>query len=375
MVASYWGHRIALAEIRRRFAVSLKGATLKSLISMAHAMQMRTRPLKLELDDLRKLATPCILHWDMNHFVVLRSVGRGHAVIHDPAVGERRLALHEVSRHFTGVALELAPTSAFKQVDARRQYTLRSLMGRITGLKRGLAQLLVLGVSLQVCALVAPFYMQWVVDDALVSGDHDLITVLGLGFLLLMLMQAALSAVRAWVTTALSTSLNFQWLGNAFAHLMRLPLTYFEKRHLGDIVSRFSSIQTIQQSLTSQFVEGVIDGLLVVSTLVVMVLYSVKLSLVASPRWRSTRRCASPCSRHCATPAPNASCTRPSSRRTSWSPRAACRASASSTGPRSAASAGRTCWPTSSMPISGSPGCPSPARPPTRCCSAASASS
>jgi ATP-binding cassette subfamily B protein RaxB len=123
--------------------------------------------------------------------------------------------------------------------------------------------------------------MQWVIDDALVAGDRDLVTVLGVGFLLLVIVQAAMSAVRSWVTTTLATDLNFQWLGNAFAHLMRLPLEYFEKRHLGDIVSRFGSIQTIQKVLTTQFVEGVIDGLLVLATGIVMLLYSGPLTAVA----------------------------------------------------------------------------------------------
>ncbi len=134
---------------------------------------------------------------------------------------------------------------------------------------------------MQVCALVAPFYMQWLVDEALLAADRDLITVLGCGFLLLVVVQTSIGAVRSWVTTVLATNLNFQWLGNAFAHLMKLPLPYFEKRHTGDIVSRFGSIQTIQHGMTTQFVEGVIDGFLVIGTLIMMLLYSVQLTAVA----------------------------------------------------------------------------------------------
>ena len=281
MVSSYWGHRIDLASMRRRFSVSLKGATLKGLISMAQSLALQTRPLKLDLEHLPDLKLPCVLHWDMNHFVVLKALSHGGVLIHDPAVGERRLPNEEFSKHFTGVALELSPGSAFKKAEETQRFSLMSLMGRVVGLRRGLSQLLLLGVSLQICALVVPFYMQWIVDEALIAADRDLITVLGLGFLLLVLVQTSITAVRSWVTTTLATNLNFQWLGNAFSHLMRLPLPYFEKRHLGDIVSRFGSIQTIQRSLTTQFVEGVIDGMLVVGTLIVMLLYSVQLTAVA----------------------------------------------------------------------------------------------
>lgn len=122
--------------------------------------------------------------------------------------------------------------------------------------------------------------MQWIVDEALLAADRDLITVLGCGFLLLVLLQSVIGAVRSWITTVLSTSLNVQWLGNAFVHLLRLPLPYFEKRHTGDIVSRFGSIQRIQTSLTTQFVEGAIDGVLVLGTLIMMLLYSRLLAAV-----------------------------------------------------------------------------------------------
>lgn len=248
---------------------------------MAQAMHLQARPLKLGLQRLHDLKLPCVLHWDMNHFVVLKSIARGRLVIHDPTVGERQVSLEDASRHFTGVALELTPSASFTKGLEKQRFTLLSLMGRVVGLKRGLLQLLVLGVALQVCALTAPFYLQWVVDEALVAADRDLVTVLGLGFLALVVVQSTISAARAWVTTTLTTDLNFQWLGNAFAHLMKLPLSYFEKRHLGDVVSRFGSIQTLQKTLTAQFVEGVIDGLLVIGTLVIMLLYSATLTAVA----------------------------------------------------------------------------------------------
>jgi ATP-binding cassette subfamily B protein RaxB len=250
-------------------------------MAMASGLSLQARPLKLDLQHLVELKLPCILHWDLNHFVVLKSVSAKYVVVHDPAIGERRLTMGQFTKHFTGIALELTPTAQFSRKEERRQFSLFSLMGRVVGLRRSLLQILLLGLTLQVCALIAPFYMQWIVDEAVLAYDRDLITVLGCGFLLLVLLQTTISAVRSWVTTVLSTSLNLQWLGNAFVHLLKLPLPYFEKRHTGDIVSRFGSIQQIQTSLTTQFVEGIIDGVLVLGTLVMMLLYSIKLAAVA----------------------------------------------------------------------------------------------
>jgi ATP-binding cassette, subfamily B, bacterial CvaB/MchF/RaxB len=281
MISTYWGHRIDMASMRRRYSVSLKGATLKSLIAMGQVLSLNCRPLKLDMQHLQDLKLPCILHWDMNHFVVLAELTGQDAVIHDPAVGARRILLEELSKHFSGVALELTPGGGFKPVEESQRFTLLSLMGRVVGLRRSLVQVLALAIGLQVCVLLLPFYLQWVIDEALISGDRDLLTVLGIGFLAVVVIQTLLSTARSWVSTVLATDLNFQWLGNVFAHLMRLPLPYFEKRHLGDIVSRFGSIQAIQHTLTSQFVEGLIDGLLVVFTFGVMLLYSVQLTIVA----------------------------------------------------------------------------------------------
>jgi ATP-binding cassette subfamily B protein RaxB len=281
MVASFHGHRIDLAGLRRRFTVSLKGATLAYLMQVAGALHLAPRPLRLELEELTQLRVPCILHWNQNHFVVLKSADSRGAVVHDPAFGVKRLTLAEVSKHFTGIALELSPTSDFQPADERRRIRLRDLMGPVEGLKRSLAQVFILALALQAIAVVSPFYMQWAIDGAVVSADRDLLTVLGLGFLLLAVIQVAISVLRSWVVLYLGTTLNLQWLANVFSHLLRLPVSFFEKRHLGDVVSRFGAVTTIQRTLTSSFVEALIDGVMAAATLAMMLVYSAGLTAVA----------------------------------------------------------------------------------------------
>ena len=281
MVACYHGHRIDLAGLRRRFTVSLKGATLAFLMQVAGHLDLAPRPLKLELEELPRLRMPCILHWDLNHFVVLKEADARGVVIHDPARGPRRLAMAEVSRHFTGIALELAPTVPFRPIDERRRVRLADLMGHVEGLGRSLAQVLVLAAALQAIAIVAPFYLQWAIDGAVVSADRDLLTVLGLGFLLLAAIQVALTALRSWVVLYLGTTLNLQWLANVFSHLLRLPVSWFEKRHLGDVVSRFGAVGSIQRTLTTSFVEATIDGAMAAATLAMMLVYSRGLAALA----------------------------------------------------------------------------------------------
>lgn len=280
MVARHYGQRIALRDLRQRFSLSLKGANLSRLMTIAGQLGFQCRPLRLDLEELNQLKTPCILHWDLNHFVVLAKVGKKKVAILDPAFGKRELSHAEVSTHFTGVALELTPSAEFKPQKAAPSISFRQLTGRVIGLWRSLALILALSVALQVFVILAPFFMQWVVDQVLISADRSLLTVLGLGFALVLLLQVSIGLLRGWSVVYLSSRLGLQWMGNVFSHLLKLPLDFFEKRHLGDITSRMGSVQTIQRTLTTSFVEALIDGLMAVVTLGMMLLYSWKLALV-----------------------------------------------------------------------------------------------
>lgn len=281
MIASFHGYNTDLASLRQRFPISQKGATLVSLIAIANRLQMTTRPLKLDLEALGQLKLPCILHWNFNHFVVLKEVGPKSIVLHDPAFGERTLSMSDVSASFTGVAMEVWPAPEFKPQVQRQPIKLRALMGHVTGLAQSFAQILLLALALEVFSLVSPFFLQWVVDNVIVSADRDLLTTLALGFGLLMILQQCVGAVRSWVIMYMSTTLNIQWRGNVFTHLIRLPVQYFEKRHLGDVVSRFGTIDIIQRTMTTSFLEAILDGLMTIITLVLMLVYSPALSVIA----------------------------------------------------------------------------------------------
>ncbi len=190
------------------------------------------------------------------------------------------MTLDEASRHYTGVAMEFAPTASFKPRDEREKVSAYQLLGVARGLKGTLAQILVLSLALEVFAIAMPFFLQLVVDRVLVGRDRDLLTVLGVAFGALVIITVAVTAVRAWVSVYLSTNLNLRLLSTLFAHLVKLPLSWFEKRNIGDIVSKFRSVDAVQRTLTTTFVETVVDGLMIVLTLVVMGWYSLTLTAV-----------------------------------------------------------------------------------------------
>jgi ATP-binding cassette subfamily B protein RaxB len=281
MVASYHGHLTDLNVLRRRHPVSLKGVTLRGLIQVADQLGLACRPVRLGLDELRQLRLPAILHWDMNHFVVLRTVtGSGTVVVHDPATGCRHFPLAEVSKHLTGVALELTPAEGFTPGEKPVRLPLRAFWGQARGLGHALAQVLVLSVVLEALAVAAPFYMQLTVDEVIARGDLDLLGTLALGFGLMAAIRVAVTALRARVILILQNTLHFQMGARLLHHLIRLPLAFFEKRHIGDILSRFASLEPIRHLLAEGLITAVIDGLMAGATLLMILIYSVRLALV-----------------------------------------------------------------------------------------------
>ncbi|RJT45632.1 peptidase domain-containing ABC transporter [Rahnella woolbedingensis] len=273
MVFGYHGKHVDLQSLRQHYGISSRGATLRTLMDIATANEMKSRALKLDIDELNALKTPCILHWDLNHFVVLVGVKQGKVIIHDPAFGRRSLGMREVSEHFTGVALELWPDNGFTSEKPRVRLDLRKMMGNVSGLIPALTKIFCLSLMIESVNLLLPVGMQLVMDHVIPAKDPDLLTLICLGLLFFIIFRTGVSMLRAWTSLVMSTLIDVQWKARLFDHLMKLPLDYFEKRKLGDIQSRFTSLDTLRTTLTTNVVNSIIDGIMSVGLIVMMVLY------------------------------------------------------------------------------------------------------
>jgi len=281
MIANYYGAEFDLGTARRAFRLSTRGAALTSLMANAEVLGLGARAVKVPLEQLNVLQLPAILHWDLNHYVVLEEIKSDRLLIHDPAGVSRWIRLGQVSNHFTGIALELSPNTQFEQFEAKRKLRLSQLWGSIRGLRRAIAQTIILSIVLQAFVLTSPYYMQVGLDSALPALDKDLVTVLAIGFGLFSIINAIAALLRSFVLLSAGTAIGYGIASNVGRRLLRLPISWFERRHVGDILSRFQSIQPIRQFLTEGAIAAALDGLLAVITLCVMLFYSVTLSVVA----------------------------------------------------------------------------------------------
>ena len=281
MIADWHGHKISLRHLRIKFGITQHGMSLARLIECAELLQLSGRAVRLDLDELDQLSTPCILHWNLNHFVVLKSVKGNKVVLNDPANGVVHLALAEVNKYFTGIALELTPTHDFKKGDEKEKIKLSELIGKTIGLKASLIKIFIFALVLEALALLLPMLNQIVIDEVLVGYDENLLILIIFAILLITATQTLIGLVKEWATITLSVNFNMQWTANVFHHLFSLPIEWFEKRDIGSISAKFAAINVIQNTLTTSVIQALLDLVLVIGTLAVMLLYSPILSAIA----------------------------------------------------------------------------------------------
>ena len=280
MIAKYHGHNVDLNGLRQRFSISLSGTTLQQLIRVANQLGLSSRALRIELDGLKHLVLPAVLHWNMNHFVVLKSVSHSSVTIHDPALGKRKYTISKVSNYFSGVALELARTDKFSPLQESVKTRITDLWSRVDGFWTSLLQVLLLSILLQIAVFVSPLYLQLISDEALQTDDLSLISVLAIGFGGLVIIQTLTIALRSWAIHSMAFLLTFQMIGNLVRHLLKLRAEFFEKRHVGDILSRMDSTTPLQEAITSGLAATIIDASMVIVAGAIIFVYSPALAFV-----------------------------------------------------------------------------------------------
>ena len=282
MVGCYLGHSINLSSIREMTGVSVRGTTMMDIITLCEKLKILTRVIRIEIDQLKFVKTPAILHWNMNHFVVLKKTQNDKIVIHDPSIGLRKYSLAEASKYFTGIALEAEREINFSPIVSNNKLTLYQLVKQVRGVISGFFTLGILSIITEVLGLTSPLFVQFVMDKVVTPKDMNLLYVLSIIFLILIITQSFTEYIRSHAIVFLTNNLNEQLTSNVVKHLLKLPLAYFERRHKVDILSRFQSIQQIQSKFSVDAVNLLLDGTMVVICLCIMCIYSLTLVVIVS---------------------------------------------------------------------------------------------
>lgn len=281
MLGNYHGHEVNIAGLRKKYPSLSRGSSLKQLMKIAQDLHLTCRPLKLELEHLKDLQLPCLLHWDLNHFVVMVTYNSKAITVNDPGFGVRTLSHSEFAEHFTGIAMELKPAKTFKRIEAKSRLKLSSILRSLDLKSAGLAQVLALSFAILILTISLPFFTQLVFDEVIYNFDEQLLLLLALAMAASTAFRAIFTVLRGYLILFVGNLLSSQIGAAIFNHLTHLPMRFFASRHIGDIISRFSSFESVKRFLTEGMVEVAIDGFMGVLTLVLMMVYSLKLGLIS----------------------------------------------------------------------------------------------
>ena len=247
------------------------GVTAREILQAARRHGLRAQGVRLsEFDDLERLPTGSILHWEFRHFVVFEKVEGGALYIMDPAFGRRRISASEFDEACTGVALRLVPGEDFQTNDdaARPMW---SYVRRFLGYPALWGRVLLMSVIVQVLAVSLPLLTMLIVDHVIPRRDFHLLSILGAGLAVMVAFHFVSALVRADLLLRLRTLLDAKASLEFLEHLVALPYAFFQNRSAGDLLMRLDSHSTIRELVTSGAMSAVLDGTLVGAYLVLIV--------------------------------------------------------------------------------------------------------
>lgn len=282
MIANHFGHRLDLAAARHRFRQLNYGPSLRSILASADALGLVARPIRLELEELRRLKLPAILHWQFDHFVVLVRLHRRRVTIHDPAVGRRRITPRQFDEAFTGVAIEFTRSAHFESQSSPRATLMRGLLRSVDGLGKFLGLMLTLLLVTNLLALAPPVATQLLIDEVVLGQDHSWLHRALAGIGLVMLATLFLDTLRRWIALYAGTRLASESSTAVVRHLLRLPVATVAQRQVGDLLSRVDSLKPIRAALLDTCLQAVVQFVILTTTLALMLFYSPGLTALAA---------------------------------------------------------------------------------------------
>ena len=265
MICSYYHKEYTLERLANCCFATTEGVSLLGISEAARKLGLNTTCGRMTIGQLAQVPLPCILHWNQNHFVVLYKIRRGKTFyIADPGKGKIRYTKEEFKSHWIsttsqgeekGVAMFLEPTAEFgklKGEEAEGIHSFRFLMGYLKQYRRYFVQIalgLLVGSLLQ---LILPFLTQAIVDLGIKHRDIQLIWLILLGELMIVIGRTSTDFIRRWLLLHISMRINISLVSDFFIKLLKLPMSFFDTKLMGDLLQRMNDHSRVQSFLTNQ---------------------------------------------------------------------------------------------------------------------------
>lgn len=265
MICNLLGKSTTVDTLKNKCFATTEGVSMKGICDAAHELGLETTPGKVSIDFLTQENLPCILHWNQNHFVVLYKVKNGkYFFIADPGKGICKYSISELQEHWIssnyngtskGIALFFKTTEQFQSIKLNSRAnssSIKFLSKYIAQYKKHFIQItlgLVLGAILQ---LTLPFLTQSIVDIGIKNNDIGFIWLVLLGELMIVTGKTATDFIRRWLLLHISMRINISLVSDFFIKLLKLPMSFFDTKLMGDLLQRISDHSRVQSFLTNQ---------------------------------------------------------------------------------------------------------------------------
>ncbi|MEH1867693.1 MAG: peptidase domain-containing ABC transporter [Nostoc sp.] len=280
MVSRYWGKSFSLNRLRDIANVDRNGASLRGLSVAAESIGFTTRPVKASLDKLAKQQLPAIAHWEGKHYIVVYEITSKHVIVADPAIGQITLSHSQFKANWTGYTLLLQPTAFLKDVkEATTPFWQFFELMKPHGLV--MLEVFVASVFIQIFGLITPLFTQLILDRVVVQQSELTLTAVGLGLLIFSLFRVAMTGLRQYLLDHTANKVDLALIVAFIRHSLRLPLSFFESRYVGDILSRVQENRKIQRFLSGEALSILLDLLTVFIYVGLMFWYSWKMALLS----------------------------------------------------------------------------------------------
>ena len=279
MIFGYFGKYLPLEQMRIETGVSRDGCNAANIMRAAKRFGLECHGYRKEPEALRDSQPPCIIHWNFEHFVVFEGFKGEYAYINDPAMGRRKLSWEDLDDSFTGVVLTFKLTDSF-QKEKKPRGSMSFIRDRLRGNVGVLFKLFYIGLLLVFPGLVLPVLSQVLMDDILIGGYTDWLVRLLVFMGALVLLRAGLSYYRGLVLARFNAKLTTLSGYGFLRHMLRLPVSFFDQRYAGDLVERMDSNTSVNEFLSGELAETVLNIFVAVFYLVVLLFYSPVMTLI-----------------------------------------------------------------------------------------------
>ena len=279
IVGRYWGKQFSVNRLRDIANVDRDGASLRGLAAAAESIGFTTRPVKASLDKLAEQQLPAIIHWEGRHYIVVHEVTRSQVIVADPAIGQCTLSYAEFKAGWTGYALLLQPTALLKSAKEASQ-PFWQFLELVKPYWLVMLEVFIASILIQIFGLITPLFTQLLLDRVVVQQSNLTLVTIGIGLLFFGLFRVAMTGLRQYLLDQTANRVDLSLIVGFIRHTFRLPLSFFENRYVGDILSRVQENRKIQRFLTGEALSIMLDLLTVFIYVGLMLWYSWKMAIL-----------------------------------------------------------------------------------------------